>query len=273
MSTRNAVIVSVVLLMSVGASQAWAQQSTVNPHFTLTGGMFIESSSTKLTVDGGVPGTEIDFENDLGFDDNANLSRFKFEWNFAQNHSARFGYYGLNRRASKVIDTEIIFDDEVYPINSTVDARFKTTFYEASYTYWLMARPKSAFGITGGIVTMSNKAELKIEPTGGGATTEISGKSATDLPVVLLGASYRHMFGENVLFTTDATFLPSVSYDNYSGSALNINVALEYEFLQHWGVGLAYDTFGIDFEAEGDNAIASLEYDIDGPQIYAKFFW
>jgi len=81
------------------------------------------------------------------------------------------------------------------------------------------------------------------------------------------------MFVENLLLTTDATFLPSITYDKYSGSSLNINAAFEYEFLQHYGVGLAYDSFGIDFEAEGDNAVAKLEYDIDGPQVYFKFFW
>jgi hypothetical protein len=255
------------------ASGARAEESLVNRHFSLTGGMFIESSSTKLTVEGETPGSQVDFENELGLDDNANLSRFRFDWHFAKNHSARFGYYALNRRATKTIDQEIIFDDQVYPVDATVKARFKSTFYEASYTYWIMERPKSAFGVTGGIVAMSNKAELKIEPTSGGATTEVSGKSSTDLPVILIGASYRHMFSDNWLVTADATFLPSVTYDNYSGSSTNVNVAVEYEFLQHYGVGLAYDTFGIDFEAEGDNAIAKLDYKIDGPQVYFKFFW
>jgi len=273
MSTRNMVIISVALLMSVGASQAWAQGTPVNPQYTFTAGMFIESSSTKLTVEGETPGTEVDFENGLGLDDNKNLSRFKFDWHFADRHSVRFGYYALNRRGTKTIDEEIIFDDEVYPVDATVDARFKSTFYEASYTYWLMERPKSAFGITGGLVAMSNKASLKIEPTSGGATTEISGKSSATLPVILIGASYRHMFGENWLVTADGTFLPSITYDKYSGSSTNINAAIEYEFLQHYGIGLAYDMFEIDFEAEGDNAIAKLNYEIDGPQVYFKFFW
>lgn len=272
MSTRRAVFVSLVVLMSVAGQQALAQGTPVNPEYTFTGGLFVESTSTKLTVTGDVPGTEIDFENELGLDDNANLSRFKFDWHFADNHSVRFGYYGLNRRASKEIDTEIIFDDVTYPINSTVTARLKTTFYEASYTYWLMSREKSAFGITGGLVAMSNSARLTVEPEGG-ATTQIDRRNSVDLPVILIGGSYRHMFGENILFTADATFLPSITYDKYTGSSTNINAAVEYEFLQHYGVGLAYDMFGIDFEAEGNNSIAKLEYDIDGPQVYFKFFW
>lgn len=272
MSLRRGALVSLVLLLALAGSQAFAQTAFSDRRFNITAGSFFQSSDTTIRIDGEEFGTEINLEDELGFDTDDSLSRFSFDWRFADKHSLSGGYYRLRRDASKRIQEEIIFDDNVYPVDTFVEAETSLTFYEFSYTYWLMNREKNAIGITGGLVGVSIKAGLSASPQSGG-TTEISSKATTDLPVPLIGASYRHRFGQHFGLTCDATFLPEITYDNYTGSSLNLNVGLEYEFLDHYGVGVAYDAFSIDFEAEGDKAVGKFEYDIEGPQAYVKFFW
>ena len=273
MSLQRTALSALALVVALASVQAGAQSTFGDRKFNLTVGSFFETSDTNLRVDGDIDGTDIDVEESLGLDDGETLSRFSADWLITDKHMVSFGYYGLKRNATKRLTGEIVFDDDVYPIDTIVDAELKLNFYEFSYTYWLMQREKNAFGVTGGFVGVSVGASLSAEPQQGGNTTELSGKANTDLPVVLIGASYRHRFGNSLVLIADATFLPEITYDNYTGSSLNLNAALEYEFLGHYGVGVAYDSFGIEFEAEGDRAVGSFEYDIEGPQAYVKFFW
>lgn len=272
MSTRKAVLVSLALLMCLAGSQLLAQTTMYDRKFNVTFGSFFETSDTTIRVDGETPGTDIDVEENLGLDDGETLSRFSADWMITPRHMVSAGYYRLRRDATRRLTGDIVFDGDTYPFDTVVDAELKLTFYEFSYTYWLMQREKNALGITGGFVGVSIGASLSAEAQGG-STTELSGKANTDLPVVLIGGSYRHRFGRNFQLTADVTFLPEITYDNYTGSSLNLNAGLEYEFLDHYGVGVAYDSFGIDFEAEGDRAVGAFEYDIEGPQAYFKFFW
>lgn len=273
MSLRRGTFVVLTLLLAFSGSQAFAQSFFGDSRFEITAGSFFQSSDTTIRIDGEERGTEIDFEDDLGFSADDSLSRFSFDWRFKERHTLSGGYYRLKRDVSKRIQKEIIFDDTVYPIDTEVSAEASLTFYEFSYTYWLMQREKSAFGITGGLVGVSIKASLTADPQAGGSTAEINSKASTDLPVILIGASYKHRFGQSIVFTADATFLPEITYDNYTGSSLNVGVGLEYEFLDHYGIGAAYNSFGVDFEADGDKAVGKFEYDIEGPQAYVKFYW
>ena len=270
---RIAIVAAVVVMASLTVADASAQGVMGDRRFNITAGSFFQSSETDLRIDGENFGTDINLEDDLGFSTDDSLSRFSFDWRFADKHMMSGGYYRLRRDASKRITDEIVWDDQVYPVDTLVSAEASLTFYEFSYTYWLMNRDRNALGITGGFVGVSIKTSLSAEPQQGGGTTEISNKANTDPPVVLIGASYRHKFGESFILNADATFLPEITYDNYTGSSLNLALGLEYEFLDHYGVGVAYNEFGIDFEAEGDRAVGKFEYDISGPQVYAKFFW
>jgi hypothetical protein len=272
MSTRRTTLGLLILVAAIASSQAMAQSAWDGRSFNITAGSFFQSSDTTLRIDGEEFGTEIDVENVLGLEEDESLSRFSADWRFAHRHSLSFGYYGLKRTASKHLTEEIIVDDDVYPVDALVEAELKLSFYEFSYTYWLMQRERSGLGITGVIVSVAVSARLDAESQGGGSL-ELSNRATTDLPVVLIGVSYRHMLGKSFVFTGDATFLPEITYDNYTGSSLNLNVGLEYEFLDHYGIGVAYDSFGIEFEADGDRAVGKFEYDIEGPQAYFKFFW
>lgn len=135
-----------------------------------------------------------------------------------------------------------------------------------------MQNERNRFGLTGGVVAVSISAALSAEGQGG-TSAAVSGRATTDLPVVMLGISYRRLLGKNFVLVAEEAILPRISYDNYGGSALNLGPALEYEFLNHYGVGIAYDDFRIRFEAEGERAVGEFEYDISGPQAYVKFFW
>jgi len=272
MSVRAMTLGALLLMTTLAGAQARAQGPWEGRRFVITAGSFLHTSDTTIRIDGEYLGTSIDVENVLGVDTTSSLSRFSGRWHFADRHSFSFGYYGLHREASKQITDEIIFDDVVYPVDALVESRLKLDFYEFGYTYWLVLNEKNRFGLTGGVVAVSISAALRAELQGGGSA-EVSGRATTDLPVVMVGVSYRRKLGKNFLLVAEEAFLPRISYDNYGGSALNLGLALEYEFLDHYAVGAAWDEFRIEFEAKGERAVGKFEYDISGPQAYFKVFW
>jgi hypothetical protein len=78
--------------------------------FKLSLGYYRPNFSSRVAV--GLPGSvvppgTIDGEQDLGLDNNLGGARFDGYWRFADRHRLMFGYYKLDRSASRVLDKDI----------------------------------------------------------------------------------------------------------------------------------------------------------------------
>lgn len=266
-----------VLLMLLGTAPVLAQTSSIIDHYTLTLGTYLSSQDSTLRVDGegGTEGTPIEFENTFGLDDTANLARFGFDWRIGNRHQVSLGGYRTSRENSKRITRDIEFNGEVFPVDTVVSGKLSTTFYDLAYTYYPYLREDRAFGITGGLVTMSMSAKLKNEPQSGGSTAEIDARTSANLPAPGLGISYRQRFGEHWRFDTRASFLPKITIDKWNAKTANLNAAIEYRFLDHYSVGAAYDyfSFTVGVDATDVDFSGSFKYKIQGPQGFVRFFW
>lgn len=272
--SRYPFLATVVVALVIVSLPGFAQTTPdVLDRFSLGLGSFIATNSTILTVDGEVPGTEVDFEEALGLDDSKSLVRFEFDWRFADRHQIGVAYYSLDRSRTDALKGEIVFDDVVFPVDTVVDSQMKIDFYDVSYTYWVYRTQDKAFGIKGGLVNMSISASLQSVPQSGGPGVERAADASTDLPVPGIGGAYRQMFGTSWLLDTRIYFLPTLSYEDYEGDTLNASASMEYRFLDHYGVGAAYSFFGVRAAVDRPNFDGSLSYKIRGGQIYLRFYW
>lgn len=273
MSRRLASLFLLAALCSSTAPVFAQSQPDVLDHFSLMLGGFFASASTSLKVDGEIPGSEVDLEETLGLGNSQDIGRMTFDWSFARKHTLHVAYYTIDRSQSTRIDTEIIVDDVVFPVDTTVRTNFGIDFWDVAYTFWPYRSDTLALGIRGGLVGMSLSFSLENIPESGDQGFDLEARASTDLPVPGIGGSYRQRFGESFLLEGKLTFLPTVSIDRYRGDSLNASIAGEYRFLDHYAIGASYNYFGLRFSVERGSFVGSLSYRIDGGEAYVRFYW
>jgi len=273
MSRRNVFLGIVVVLIGFSVPSHGQSDPDVLDRVSIRVGSFLSSSSTILQVNGEIPGTEFNFEEALGLDNSKSLARYELDWRFARKHTLALGYYKYDRSRTDRITGEIVFDDVVFPVDTIVESSLGIDFGSVYYTYWPYRRQDRALGISAGLVTMSISAGLKNVPQEGEPFVDLEGEASTDLPVPGIGVSYKQLFGESFLLDARANFVPTLSIGDYKGDTLNMSAALEYRFLDHYGIGAAYSFFGFRVEMDRPNFNGSISYKIRGGQAYLKFYW
>ncbi len=241
-----------------------SDDSIVLDKFAVTVGSFFATTSSDLRLGVGNTGTDISFEDVLGLDSNNSLFRLSAEFRPWKRVQFGFGYFKLDRTATKTLDREIEFNGVVYPINVTVDAFRDTTVWGGSFTYWVSVRERTAFGLSFGLTAIGLDAGISAN------TPRLQTSASTDLPVALIGAEFRGAIAEPLRVRGRIEVLPKVTIDDVSGSVFNYYVELEYRFIKNVGVAVAYSGTNIDVDVEKREFFGNVNYDIQGVQLFAR---
>ncbi len=231
-------------------------------------GGFLMTHDATLRVDSNTlgRGTEIDMENDLGFDKNIETFRFDADWRFLPRHRASFSIYRYSRDASRTLNRTIQFGDRVFVIDTTVASEFDMTVYKASYAYSVIQNAKFDLGLSAGLHLMDFKTSIAV--TGLGVSE--SAKLLAPLPVLGLRGTWA---------ITPKFFLKgnldvfAISIDDISGRFTDALVALEYDAFEHVGVGIGYNRVYMSIEANGDKFNGEVGAGFGAVLVYGKLFF
>jgi hypothetical protein len=265
----------VLLFMCVtGIAKAQAEQGDIPliDHFEIKLGGYFTSLDTNLRLDlnSEETGTLINFEDDLDLDKRQTIYRLSAAMLFKKRHQVRLGYYQLDRSSSSRIEEEIDWGDETFPVNADVDAFFNLYFIEISYTYWALAREKTALGVALGLVSVGVESGIVLvgeREHGIGIDTDLK----TDVPVPLIGVQVRHAIIPKLILMGKGDFIYVNSLGDYSGSVLFIGGGLEYRAFKYMGFGLTYDYGHLDVEARSNLFTGEIDYTMQGLQGYLRF--
>ncbi|MEJ2086286.1 MAG: hypothetical protein P8Y44_11500, partial [Acidobacteriota bacterium] len=143
----------VVLLAEPVLAAVTPDESLVLDRWELQLGGFFTRIDTRLRLKEteNRPPTEVNFEDDLGFDNADNLFRFSISRILGKRHEIRFTYFELDRDSQFTLETELDIGDETLPINTEGVGIFDTELGLVDYTYWVVAKEKTAFGLTAGL--------------------------------------------------------------------------------------------------------------------------
>ena len=69
-----------------------------------------------------------------------------------------------------------------------------------------------------------------------------------------------------------------LEYDNFTGSVIEFRAAVEYNPWKHVGIGLGFDTLGIQLEADGEDwpgidFEGNVDFKYTGLQLYLRWFY
>jgi outer membrane protein len=204
-----------------------------------TGEIALDSSSST--------GTVIDFEDDLGFDDETHsIVWIKLEHPVPIVPNIKIVASDLDAKASSTLTRDITYGDETFSANEDVDTRFDMSNTELTLYYELLDN------------WINLDAGLTIRQYDGQSTIRTSTTSATEdldfaVPLLYLDARIDLPFSG---FFVDST-LNSISVDDNSISDISISLGYESDF--GLGARLGYRTLELDFDE--DDVEADLEFD------------
>ena len=248
-------------LGSVGARAADTNLLT-NP-FYLSLGTFTVNSDTKVELDGeGQIGTPINFEKTFG-DENATRIRLDGYWRFADRHKVRFMSFSSRVENTRTLDEEITWGDETFPIDASVTAENKFAIYEVAYEYAFMRREKFELTASAGLHWTS----LTLKLTNNEGASSVSDEGSLDLPLPVFGLrGLWNPYGDFWIDGSAQVF--SLSYDAYDGHLSDYRLAALWQPKKWLGVGLGYNVFKVDVDADKERFRGSLNWQYDGPQVF-----
>jgi hypothetical protein len=239
----------IVLSALAGASTAAAQEAGSQPEqnqlyarFRIEVGAFASFFNTNLQLGSeelGI-GTEIDLEDDLGFD----TKKFDFRaggfLRLGKRHKIRYGYFSLNRSSNKVLSEDIEFGDEIFPVDAVVDAEFRTQFAGLGYSFSFLAREKVEVGIGLALNAMFTKTGIAVVGSvGDDPIDQVEERTSVTFPTGSLGFDVNWAPLSRMIVRGRVGGL-YVSVSTIKASVGDANVGVEYFFTRGFGVGAGY---------------------------------
>lgn len=264
MNMRSAVLFLILTL-------PLAAQDLLFPRFSVTGGLSTSSFDTNIRVDpddAAGEGTLVGFENDLGLEDSQSLQRFGLQWRPFNRHELALSHFSSQREGLEQINREIVFRDETYRVNALVGTEFDLDYWSATYTFWALRCERSGLGISLGVATLAMDAGITAEQPG--QTVTVTQTAETEAPIALVGLQGRVAFLEHLHGEASIATLPSVTIEDYTGTALTGFARLEYRPLNWLGVGVAYQYFRLDVDVAAVDLGGSLDMTVRGPEAYVR---
>jgi len=268
------------IALSAASGLAKAESTLGTDTFRLNVGGFLPAVDSALSISSKNlnTGTQIDLEDDLGFDEDVTLAQVSGYWRFAPRHRILAGYYAFDRDASKSITEEIQIGDKLFDIGASVYTNWEIDFFQVSYAYSFLQTEKLEVSGSVGLYYLDTEITLRgegfISDGQGGWTVagEISDGESVGLPIPLLGLAaelqlspkWRAKFGGRYF---------TLSIDEWSGHILEATAALEFLFHKNFGIGTGYSYFDINVERDREARVSELDYTYGGVQIYGIFYF
>ncbi len=228
-------------------------------------GTFLNNSDIKVSVNGETTtGSNVDMSNTFG-DKDVTVFRLDGLWRFNERHHMRMMYTDYSRKVTRTIDTEIDWQDDVFPVNAEVTLDSGFTIFEAAYEYAFMHSENYELAGTIGLHYTTLKLKLSAEAAAGGGS--IGGPASVDAPLPVIGAHGVWRMGHNFYLDAYAQYF-ALSIDNIDGSIVNYRAAVIWQPKKWVGLGIGYDNFNIDVDISKPRFDGSLDWTYSGPQAF-----
>lgn len=268
-SLRFRALTAVAALLVCAVTSASAQTS---PSIVIRGGGLIADFNSGLRLDrNGGSGTDISFENDLGFTKTTGSWFLDGTWHIGGRHHLYVSFVDTKRDATKAgISQPITIGDQTFQIGATVQAFVDNNYLSFDYGFGLTKNPKAEFVFTIGLsaVKVHTGAGLQAATTTGGSvsrslTTDAEDRSIFPVP----GLQFSSVINPHVHLQGYVRFIQATLGGVKQGSA-DGRFGVDFPFTNHVGFGAAYYFNRVKQEGSKDTFNGKLRYRFSGPQLY-----
>ena len=252
-------IVALVLFMG-GTGPAAAGDGdarVIGDKWLVSVGCYFADAKTNVAVGtGGVLGTFIRAENELGVDSNKSVARLDGFFRFNERHALGFGLWTLKRNGTKTIEEQIAFDDYVFDANGALASDFDTSWLRLDWRYSMLRTDRGEAGFTAGISAYKFDLALAGEGTltsGGEVTTgQFRASDSFLAPAPTIGIFLNYAITPRLLLRFKADYI-SANIADIDAKLVDTSLMFEWYFARHVGVGVGSNGSSIDVTNTGDS--------------------
>jgi len=222
---------------------------------------------------GGFDGSVIDLDRDLDVGERDDNRTVAISWRAFDRHEFGFRTQRIERDGDRVIERDISFDGEVFPINSRIKGKFGLDLWSLDYTAWLIASDQRAIGLRLGALQYRLGLSIKAENLPGGSQPEVlQARTRADLPVLVLGGEYREAITERLRFVLHAVVFEA-SIDRIDVRVYDLSAGLEMALTKHAALSLRYFDTRLVAQSERYGFNGRLRLDLTGVQSSLIWRW
>lgn len=254
---------------------AEAQTFGVLDRGTVEIGLSASELGGRVGIDGtaGSLGTDVDLSRDLDIAGRDSSRLLALRWRPYERHEFGVRAQRYGRQGDKTINRDIVFDDEVFTINSRVAGEINLDVWSVEYIGWVLANEQRALGLSLGALQYRLGLKLAVENLPGGAQTEpVDAQVRGDLPVAVLGGEYRERLGERWRLVMHAAVFKA-KINHIDGTVYDLNAGVEYAVTEHATLALRYAAARLDAHTTRDDLTGRLRLDLAGVQLAAIWRW
>lgn len=225
-------------------------------------GFSIPSFDTTVRADGETQGgTPVDLERDLDLDNDDLVGSLGFTWRPWENHEFSLNYFNDEADSTRQLTRDIVFDDVVYEVDSTVRARFDVDAWDIGYVWWAKHETTWALGPRLGLVyyDIDLGIELELDANGDPVAADVSSEVSPKLPAPVIGGSWHWVPADQWRVKVDVGYF-SLSMSDIDGSILYASGALEWFPWDEWGFTLNYTVRDADVDADAERFTGDLDF-------------
>lgn len=238
-------------------------------NFNMSLGTFVNTSELTIRLDGeDSQGSDVDWSDTFG---DADVTRFRADalWRFANRHYLRFLYTDYSRTRTVTFDEEVVWGDEVFPVDVAVRGSLGFEIIELAYEYAFLKRENYEVVGTLGVHYTTFEASLgaRIDSPAGGGSVEIGDEAAVDAPLPVVGVRGLWHLGRDFYLDAQLQYF-ALSIGDYDGDITNARAALVWQPRRYFGLGAGYDYFLVNVDVTRDRFSGSMEWEYAGPQFF-----
>ena len=264
-----------VAMVSVAGKATSAENGNLlDERFAVGLGAFFMSSDTRVRADrfdSVRVGTEFDFEDTFGFDEEK-VFRADAIWRFFPRHKLRLMYFESDRTAHERLERQINFADTTFTAGLDVTADFKFDILELAYEYELLHHDRYELGVSLGIHNASLDLGLSAVLSGsvGGGSFNLDERVQTDAPLPVVGLRGTWRIARNLYLKGHAQYF-KLKFGDYDGNIEDYELGVLWQFSRHVGVGTAYSAFHTAVNAHDPNNFEGrLRWEYEGAQVFVR---
>ena len=268
------------LLLFSGANLAYAQEAAdVHPYLTekffVDVGIFFPDRKVKLsansTNDG--PNPEVDFNEEFRIKNSDETFAAELGWRFAKNWMLLGQYFESNARSRWTLDEDIEWKDVVFQAGSTVGAGSDFSLTRVFLGRTLNGSDVHEFGLGAGFHWLDMGSFIEGTAIINDGTT-IFRREAVHIhgPLPNVGAWYKYSISPRLALRTRLDWL-SANVGRYDGEMINFSLGLNYQVVEHFGVGLNYNDFELDVKVDKTDWRGRVDMSYEGLYVYISAYW
>lgn len=264
---RRITTAACVLALVIAGRTAYAQDKPES--LVIRGGGLVADFGSNLRLDASSgQGTDVNFENDLGFTNWRTSWFVDGQWRISRRHRLFASFVDVRRDAAKAnISRPITIGGTTYQIGSNLQAFIDTSYLQFDYGFALVSNPHTDIVATIGIssVKVHTGAGLQLSTTGGSISRSLTSDAEDRSIFPVPGVQFSFRPGKVAI--TGYTRFIKATLEGVTESSWDGRLGIEVP-VGHAGFGAGYYWNRVTEEGSRDTFTGKLKYRFSGPQIY-----